>query len=167
MEAALFAVKTGFVNPIYAVDNKSYKFKLIDNQIQKTIGRVPRPYAEVAYAAFWVAALTENATLGTNDINYLKRTFLQITNSHIGITGDTGLNEAGDRKHGDYDFWAIRAHNGNNNDQSTFEWKQVGRLQFNATNKHADYVKNRFAMWVSKREFMYYMAMSRDILATS
>ena len=56
MEAALFAVKTGFVNPIYAVDNKSYKFKLIDNQIQKTIGRVPRPYAEVAYAAFWVAS---------------------------------------------------------------------------------------------------------------
>jgi hypothetical protein len=32
MDAALFAVKTGFVNPIYAVDNKSYKLKLIDNQ---------------------------------------------------------------------------------------------------------------------------------------
>ena len=34
MDAASFAVKTGFVNPIYAVDNKSYKLKLIDNQIQ-------------------------------------------------------------------------------------------------------------------------------------
>ena len=107
---------------------------------------MPRAYAEVAYDALWVAALTENATLGTNDINYLKKTFLQITNSYIGITGDTVLNEAGDRKNGDYDFWAIRAHNGNNNDQSPFEWKQVGRLQFNATNKHADYVKNRLTM---------------------
>jgi hypothetical protein len=34
------------------------------------IGRVPRTYAEVAYDAFWVAALTENVTAETNDINY-------------------------------------------------------------------------------------------------
>jgi ABC-type branched-subunit amino acid transport system substrate-binding protein len=132
VEAALFAVKTGFVNPIYAVDNISYKFKLVDNQIQKMIGRVPRPYAEVAYDAFWVAALTENATAGTNDINYLKKTFLQIANSHKGITGDTSLNEAGDRKHGDYDFWAIKPSNGNNN---AFFWTQVGRFQINANMK--------------------------------
>lgn len=38
MDAALFAVKTGFVNPIYGVDNKSYKFKLIENQIHEMIG---------------------------------------------------------------------------------------------------------------------------------
>jgi hypothetical protein len=37
-------------------------FKIVDNQIQEMIGRVPRSYAEVAYDAFWVAALTENAT---------------------------------------------------------------------------------------------------------
>ncbi|MGB8935204.1 MAG: penicillin-binding protein activator [Candidatus Nitrosopolaris sp.] len=136
IEAALFAVKTGFVNPIYAVDNKSYKFKLIDNQIQKTIRRVPRPYAEVAYDALWVGALTEKATTASNDINYLKKTFLRIANSYNGITGDTSLNEAGDRKYGDYDFWAVRAINANKNDQSAFVWKQVGRYQFNATNKH-------------------------------
>ena len=100
VESALFAVKTGFVNPIYAVDNKSNKFKLIDNQIQKTIRRVPRPYAEVAYDALWVAALTENATAATNDNTYLKKTFLQIANSYTGITP----NEEGDRRHGDYDF---------------------------------------------------------------
>jgi len=65
----LFAVKTD-VNPIYPVENKSYKFKLIDSQIQQMIGRVLRAYAEVTYDAFWVAALTENCTLGTKDINY-------------------------------------------------------------------------------------------------
>jgi ABC-type branched-subunit amino acid transport system substrate-binding protein len=127
-EAALFAVKTGFVNPIYAVDNNSYKFKLIDNQIQQMIGRVPRTYAEVAYDAFWVAALTENVTAGSNDINYLKKTFLQITNSYKGITGDTSLNEAGDRKHGDYDFWAVKPSNSNND---AFVWTQDGRFQIN------------------------------------
>ncbi|HYA84446.1 MAG TPA: penicillin-binding protein activator, partial [Candidatus Bathyarchaeia archaeon] len=126
MDAALFAVKTGFVNPIYAIDNKSYKLKLIDNQIQQMIGRVPRAYAEVTYDAFWVAALTENATLGTNDINYLKKTFVQIANSYTGITGDTSLNEAGDRKHGDYDFWAIKPSTNNN-----FAWTQIGRFQIN------------------------------------
>ena len=64
IEAALFAVKTGFVNPIYAVDNKNYKFKLINNQIQEIIGRVPRPYAEVAYDAFWVASFNRKRHCG-------------------------------------------------------------------------------------------------------
>jgi branched-chain amino acid transport system substrate-binding protein len=126
MDAALFAVKTGFVNPIYAVDNKSYKFKLIENQIQEMIGRAHRAYAEVTYDAFWVAALTENATLGIDQINYLKKTFVQIANSYTGITGDTRLNEAGDREHGDYDFWAIKP--STNND---FVWTRVGRFQIN------------------------------------
>nr|MDP9288265.1 hypothetical protein [Thermoproteota archaeon] len=137
IEAAMFAAKTGFVNPIYGVDNNnSYIFKLIDNQIQKVIGRVPRSYAEVAYDSLWVAALTENSIGGTKDINSLKKSFLQIANSYTGITGDTSLNEAGDRKHADYDFWAIRANNGNsrnnnNNDRSVFAWGQVGRYQSN------------------------------------
>jgi hypothetical protein len=82
MEAAKFAEKTGFVNPIYGVDNNnSYKFKLIDNQIQKIIGRVPRSYAEVAYDLFWVAALTENPTGGTKDIDFLRKSFVQVANS--------------------------------------------------------------------------------------
>ena len=127
-EATMFAVKTGFINPIYAVDNSSSKFKLIDNQIQQMIGRVPRTYAEVAYDAFWVAALAENATAGTKDINYLRNTFLKIANSYNGVTGDTSLNKAGDRKHGDYDFWTIKPSDGNNN---AFVWTQVGRFQIN------------------------------------
>jgi len=134
IEAAMFAAKTGFVNPIFGVDNNnSYKFRLVDNQIQQAIGRVPRSYAEVAYDAFWVAALTENITGGTKDVNSLKKTFFQISNSYPGITGDTSLNEAGDRKHGDYDFWAIR-HN-NSNDQSHFAWAPVGRFQSNTNIK--------------------------------
>jgi len=134
IEAAMFAAKTGFVNPIYGVDNNnSYKFRLVDNQIQKAIGRVPRSYAEVAYDAFWVAALTENITGDTKDVNSLKKTFLQISNSYAGITGDTSLNEAGDRKHGDYDFWAIRSNNSDN--QSHFAWALVSRFQSNTNIK--------------------------------
>jgi ABC-type branched-subunit amino acid transport system substrate-binding protein len=134
IEAAMFAAKTGFVNPIYGVDNNnSYKFRLVDNQIQKAIGRVPRSYAEVAYDAFWIAALTENITGGTKDVNSLKKAFLQISNSYAGITGDTSLNQAGDRKNGDYDFWAIRSNNSDN--QSHFAWAVVSRFQSNTNIK--------------------------------
>jgi ABC-type branched-subunit amino acid transport system substrate-binding protein len=139
MDAALFAVKTGFVNPIYAVDNTSYKLKRIEDQIQQMIGRVPSTYAAVAYDAFWVAALTENATLGTKDINYLKKTFVRIANSYTGITGDTSLNEAGDRKYGNYDFWAIKPSTSTNNN---FVWTKVGRAQIASSNEHTELLKN-------------------------
>ena len=108
------------------------KFRLIDNKIQEMIGRVPRSYAEVAYDAFWVAALIENATAGTKDINSLRKTFLQIANTYTGITGNTSLNEAGYRKYGDYDFWAVKANNGTNNDNSVFQWKKVGVFKSDA-----------------------------------
>ena len=132
VEAAMFAAKTDFINPIFGVDNNSYKFKLVDNQIQEMIGRVPRSYAEVAYDAFWVAALTENVTPGTKDINSLRKTFLQIANTFTGITGNTSLDEAGYRKYGDYDFWAVKASDGTNNDNSVFQWKKVGVFKSDA-----------------------------------
>jgi len=97
------------------------------------IDRIPRSYAEVAYDAFWVAALTENAAAGTKDINFLRKTFLQIANSYTGITGNTSLDEAGYRKYGDYDFWAVKANDGTNN-YNSFEWKKVGVFKSDANN---------------------------------
>jgi branched-chain amino acid transport system substrate-binding protein len=100
------------------------------------IDRTPRSYAEVTYDAFWVASLTENDTKGTNDVNSLKRAFLENANSHLGITGNMSLNDAGDRSYGDYDFWPIKAikGNGNNNEGNTCEWQKVGRSHLNMTN---------------------------------
>ena len=74
------------------------------------------------------AALTENSNAGSKDINSLRKTFLQITNSYTGITGNTSLDEAGYRKYGDYDFWAIVP----NNDHNAFEWKKVGVFKSDA-----------------------------------
>ena len=42
----------------------------------------------------------------------------------MGITGNTSLNQAGDRKYGDYDFWAIR---NADNTHDTFVWKLIGK----------------------------------------
>ena len=124
-DAAAFAVKTNFTTPIYAVENDNdERLKHIEAQIHEQIERTPRSYASVAYDTLWVAALAENDTKDTHDINYLKSTIVKIADSYKGITGNTTLNQFGDRKYGDYDFWAVR------NSESThdsFIWKRVGK----------------------------------------
>jgi branched-chain amino acid transport system substrate-binding protein len=100
----------------------------VDNEIHQRIGKLPRTYAEVAYDAFWVSALTENATGASNNINSVKNIFLRTAASYAGITGNTSLNQAGDRRYGDYDFWAIRT---TGEDQGGYMWQQVGRFELN------------------------------------
>ena len=133
VEAAKFAVKTNFLNPIYGVDDDNDgSFKRVESQIHDKIERIPRSYASVAYDIFWVAALTENDTKVTHDFNYLKRTFVRIADSYKGITGNTTLDNVGDRKYGDYDFWAIRINDGGGSGigsdaDHAFTWKRVGK----------------------------------------
>jgi branched-chain amino acid transport system substrate-binding protein len=128
VEAATFSVKTDFVNPIYGVNNdNNEKYKQVVSQIQENIGRAARSYASVAYDALWVAALAENDTKATSNINYLKNSLVQIANSHNGITGVTELNQNGDRKYGDYDFWAVARNNNDDNSENAFTWKRVSK----------------------------------------
>jgi hypothetical protein len=143
IEAAEFAQRTGFVSPIFGIGNHTTVFKSIDDQIRQNIGRAPRSYAEVAYDAFWLASLTENKVNGQSDINLLKSTFLQLANSHVGITGNTSLNEAGDRKYGDYDFWAVVASDSNGDHGGNFEWKLVGKFQSNTGNYYTGFGLSR------------------------
>jgi hypothetical protein len=49
---------------------------------------------------------------------------VKIADSYNGITGTTILNQNGDRKYGDYDFWAVR-NSGSNHD--SFAWKRIGK----------------------------------------
>jgi ABC-type branched-subunit amino acid transport system substrate-binding protein len=126
VEAAEFAVKTNFLNPIYRVE-ASDSFKELEERIVEEIGRVPRSYAEVAYDEFWVAALTLNNYTGTeqDDITSLREAFINTANLYTGVTGRTELNDAGDRKYAPYDFWAVQpAHNKGTNTGS-FEWTNV------------------------------------------
>ena len=124
-EGAAFAVKTGFPTPIYAVENDNdERLKHVEDQIHEQIERTPRSYASVAYDALWVAALAENNTKATHDINYLKSSIVKVADSYNGITGNTTLNQFGDRKYGDYDFWAVG--NGESTPDS-FIWKRVGK----------------------------------------
>src|SRR5215211_3522827 len=126
VEAAEFAVKTNFLNPIYGVE-ASDSFNKLEERIVEEIDRAPRSYAEVAYDEFWVAALTLNKYTGTqkDDIGSLRQTFVNTTNFYIGVTGRTELNDAGDRINGSYDFWAIQPLSEDVNNKDSFEWTDV------------------------------------------
>jgi ABC-type branched-subunit amino acid transport system substrate-binding protein len=136
-DAAAFALKTNFITPIFGVeDDNDERFKHVEAQIHEQIERTPRSYASVAYDILWVAALAENNTKATHDINYLKNTIVKIADSYNGITGNTTLNEFGDRKYGDYDFWAIG--NGESTHDS-FIWKRVGKYVPNIRTEQGAY----------------------------
>jgi branched-chain amino acid transport system substrate-binding protein len=124
-EAAVFAVKTNFTTPILGVENENdERLKRVEAQIHEQIERTPRSYASVAYDTLWVAALTENYTNATSDVNYLKNTLVKIANSYNGITGNTTLNQFGGRMYGNYDYWAVQ-HNDGTHD--SFIWKDIGK----------------------------------------
>ncbi|MEO9363246.1 MAG: penicillin-binding protein activator [Nitrososphaera sp.] len=117
-DAAAFSVKTHFINPIFGVKN-SEAFQGVEEKIAVGVGRTPRSYAEVTYDALWVSALTlesQKADRGTP----LRYAFIHTADSYTGATGSTELNDAGDRKSGLYDFWAVKAKDG-----TLFKWANV------------------------------------------
>jgi branched-chain amino acid transport system substrate-binding protein len=130
VDAANFAAKTSFINPIYGAEENK-RFDDVNQHITAEIGHSHRSYAEVAYDALWIAAMTYNQT-GNNqvDADTLRRVFVETANSYDGITGKTLLNYAGDRSIGSYDLWTITRHYNNNNTEgeSTYQWMRVGTI---------------------------------------
>ncbi|MDQ3848130.1 MAG: ABC transporter substrate-binding protein [Thermoproteota archaeon] len=141
VEAAEFAAKTNFLNPIYSV-NASDSFKKLEERIVQQIGRVPRSYAEVTYDEFWVAVLSlkdNPVALQEDNIITLRDSFINTANSYTGVTGSTELNEAGDRKYGSYDFWGVRPlhkEDVNNNSEHSFEWTNIATDTIGVDNNH-------------------------------
>ncbi len=133
--AANFALKTNISNPIFGVENDNdVRLNRVENEIHRVLERSPRSYASVAYDIFWIASLTENEikmNATQSDFNSLKKTFENVANSYRGITGNTTLNSVGDRKYGDYDFWAIRASNNNDGNHNGLVWKKVSKYIYN------------------------------------
>ena len=126
VEAAEFAVKTNFLNPIYGLDATD-SFNKLETRIVEEIGRVPTSYTQVTYDEFWVAALTlkDVSALQQDDIGSLREAFINTANSYVGVTGRTELNDAGDRKFGSYDFWAVRPVYEDLKNKASFEWTNV------------------------------------------
>jgi branched-chain amino acid transport system substrate-binding protein len=127
-EAAIFATKTGFPNPIYGVENDNdARLKQIEAEMHKKLERPSKPYAYVAYDILWITSLTQDSIKKTKSpqgdtVDSFKQKFREIASTYKGITGNTTLNKVGDRRFGDYDIWEIRATNKDN-----FAWGRVGK----------------------------------------
>jgi branched-chain amino acid transport system substrate-binding protein len=120
--AAAFAMQQNLACPIYRVDVQSIpNGQQLLNQIIQQIGREPDVYALAIYDALWVAVKTVVAVGIDSNIDKIKDNLLNQAANYNGATGNTALNDAGDRLKGDYDFWGISFDNVN----SIYYWEKV------------------------------------------
>jgi len=89
-------------------------------RIQARAGSAPDAFALGVYDAVWVAAEAYLAAPRAVGIDGLTSRFEVAAGSFHGATGWTALNEAGDRRYANFDFWAIRPSGG------THVWVRVG-----------------------------------------
>jgi branched-chain amino acid transport system substrate-binding protein len=79
-------------------------------------GAQPDAFALAVYDAVWITAQAYLAVGGTGNVAALKAAIVAAADQFYGASGWTKLNPAGDRKFGDFDFFAL-SQNG-----STFSW---------------------------------------------
>lgn len=122
--AAGFAVKVGYPCPIYGLDDAlASKWKPVADLIRTRTHVTPDAFALSAYDALWVGMLAYVQAGGTGNVAAFKQALVQTADTYSGITGSVALNEAGDRKIGNFDFWAVRPAG------SGFEWQRVARYR--------------------------------------
>lgn len=115
--AAAFAKKVGFWTPTPGVDDgASARWQPIATRIAAKAGAQPDAFALAVYDAVWLAAQSYLATGGTGHPAALKAAFVTAADGFYGASGWTKLNSAGDRKFGDFDFFAL------SQSGSTFTW---------------------------------------------
>ena len=125
-QAARFAAKVDYPNPTLGLNPAAQpKWLPLSQRVKQQIGNEPDAFALAAYDAFWVIALFHVLKDETRRAVYSNEVLPRVADLYFGATGWTRLNEAGDRKYGDYDFWAIREVNG------ALAWKKVLTFQSN------------------------------------
>ena len=135
-ESAFFAANTSFYNPIPRFDNnnddnRNLYHNLLE-EIRKEVHTEPSPYSAVAYDILWVAAIAENMTrhnvnniTDIQGIQDLRDAIIRSAKSYLGVTGNTTLNNMGDRAKGEYDFWKVTT--SITDDKESFGWIKTGR----------------------------------------
>src|SRR5215831_36950 len=134
-ESASFAANTSFCNPIssFGINDNGEIRNSYDNlleKIRKEIHTEPSPYSADAYDILRVAAIAENMTRhDMNNMNNItdfqgihdfRDAFIRVAKSYVGVTGNTTLNNMGDRAQGEYDFWKVKA--SKTGDSESFDW---------------------------------------------
>ena len=120
--AALFAYTHGLPCPIFGLEDAAkYRWQPLRDRIQGQIGRIPDVYSFTAYDALWVSVMTYITTGISPDITLLKSVFINESANFFGASGNTVLDENGDRAFGTFDFWAVKS------DSTGYTWKRIAK----------------------------------------
>jgi len=115
--AAAFAVETGYPNPILGLrDEDSALWQPVIDAVEDEIGRRPDTFALAAYDALVVLHAAIESVGVDAGVEALSPAFVTAAAEHVGLTGPSTLNEAGDRSVASFDFWSVCA------DGDAFTW---------------------------------------------
>ena len=82
----------------------SAKWRSFSEKFSTAVGYAPSYYDGAWYDAAWCLALTILET-GSTDARRVKEMLPEVSSRNNGVTGNCGLNSAGDREPGRYDIW--------------------------------------------------------------
>jgi branched-chain amino acid transport system substrate-binding protein len=123
-DAADFAMRVGYPNPLFGlVEDARDVWEPLSARIRARANAEPDAFALAVYDAVWVVAGSYAAAGATPSADQLKQAFTTAASNHFGATGWTVLNAAGDRKYGDFDYWAVREVDG------APKWVPVGHYE--------------------------------------
>ncbi len=132
IDSADFAIQTGFINPLFSVENDNQTGHEIENDSGGDgVGAhdSSMTYAGTAYDSFWIASksLEKNFTMEINNKEMNRNDFNDIlaetAESYDGTTGKIDLNLAGDRISENYDFWYVVK----DNSTGGFKWETASK----------------------------------------
>jgi len=119
--AAKFGNSVEFCSPLFSLSFETESdWSPLVTLIEQETQLKPDAYAFAAYDALMVAALTFKSVGASTGLPTLFNKFVEISSTYRGLTGLTELNEAGDRKFGNFTFLGICGVDPN------FAWKDVG-----------------------------------------
>lgn len=107
--ASGFAENVIYPCPIFGIDpDLEDRWGPVAKKITERTGIQPDAFALSVYDAVWLIALSYFNADDPDNIGSFKDTFTAEASVYEGITGSTKLNEAGDRKTANFDFWGVR-----------------------------------------------------------
>jgi branched-chain amino acid transport system substrate-binding protein len=120
--AAQFASSAGFPNPIFGLDDAARaSWQPVSDGVMARTGVRPDAFALSAYDALFVVHEALVAAGEVRDPLAVRAAFVEAAATHVGVTGSTALDEAGDRLVARFNFWAVRMTEG------VPSWVRVGR----------------------------------------
>jgi len=117
---AAFSVEVEYPSTIFA-PTETAKWELVRQNGINVLGREPESYSYAIYDIVWAYALSVLKTDST-DPEVIMEVLPAVSGSFLGSSGWIELDEAGDRKAGDYVIWQIVT-----TTTGAYEWKVVGK----------------------------------------